>query len=986
MTHQRTNQRGFTLSEILVAIAVFTIIFIAALLLYDRANKVFKSSMQASDVQQNTRVAFERLVSELRMAGFDFDRDGYPTGTQKYQQPDEQLEFVHRRAITFRSNLDYESEAADSNGRESAYEPGFATTATTDDYFPIVTTANNEIVTYFLRSANSAANDDTITFEADTYKPRKTYPVTGSGENERPVTIGSVDLCQNASGVDTGCMNPPYTLYRATLKDDGTVDTPVPVAENVRSIEFSYFRDTRGTVTVTPNGGGGTYVVSGGSTTSAALAARELRAQIRAVHLRLTGMAEAEDSRYQDPIEVALADTQEVAAARSRRQYQLESMIVPRNLGKRGLQEIDVKAPGQPEITTVCTVGCGVVKVKWNAPETGTVTAYTVVYDTAPSGAFNSTPIDAGRNLHAYVPGLTPGTAYYFKVIAENPHGSRISADPGYGPIVPINRTRPEAPSNLLATGNSTGTPAAVANNINLTWRAPQNNIDYNSIAPANSCNETEPTIASQAENSGIIIKRSTLATFNPETEGEIVFSGLRGSTGAPTVDAIGNTSYSDATAKQMCVDYYYAVRIYENGCHTIPGRNSANNVEQALSPWSTIAGGMATSSLSPAAPTTIAATAASTCASNPCQITLRWPEVTTDSAGTAVQITRYEVRRRTYTAGLLVGGSETIFPPITDSVLGDGTVTYLDSTAPQPGVGTIYHYDVRASHCTAAPSAFSPVVARYPCAQLQVAYTGTFIDGSGTASDPWLVTSGSATIGVTSDTNMTSATATRRAYPSGTTTTALGSGMTANPRQAAFNVDLPGMGSTFEIAITVVDVNGCSTTTYVYVQESPTSCCLRPYKDATGTNFDTTVQTVTLGATNTSPATINVAMKNECDDILRIEEIKMAWAGSGTTGNVNNLVSIQYPGLATPVATPDTDGSIVIRPSSVAGASTDIPAATTTTPGAYNLVLTFSRSGGGSDPTTVNTITQFCVRYRRPDGTLLEGCNIIQNAGPDCP
>jgi prepilin-type N-terminal cleavage/methylation domain-containing protein len=980
MNHQRATQRGFTLSEILVAIAVFTIIFIAALLLYDRANKVFKSSMQAGDVQQNTRVAFERLVSELRMAGFDFDRDGYPTGSQKYQQPDEQLEYVHRRAITFRSNLDYESDAAGDNGRETAYEPGFATAATTDDYFPIVTTGNSEIITYFLRSENSAANDDSISFIADTFKPRKTFPVTGVGANEATVTISNVDLCQNSSGVDTGCMSPPYTLYRVTLKEDGTVDSPVPVAENIRSIDFTYFRDTRGTVTVTPNGGIGQYIVTGGSTTAASLAAREVRAQIRAVHLRLTGMAESADTSYQDPIEVALTDSQEVASARVRRQYQLESMIVPRNLGKRGLQEIDVKAPGAPDITTVCTVGCGVVKVKWNAPDVGTVTAYTVVFDTSLTGAFNSTPTDAGRNLYAYVSGLTPGTAYYFRVIAENQHGSRFS-DP-FGPVVPINRTRPEAPTNMAASGGTaTGSPAAVENVINLTWRAPQNNITYNSAAPFNSCGESEDTIGSQAENNGIIIKRSTIAAFDPDTQGDVIFSGLHAAAGGPAVDEVGNSTYADTSAHLQCTLYYYAVRTYENGCHTDASRNSAGNVEQALSPWSPVISGLSTSSVSPAAPTVIATTPASSCAAATCSITLRWDEVTTDSGGAAIQVSQYTLRRQTYTGGTLVAGSEQTFP-VTDSTLGDGGVTYTDTTAPQPAAGTIYHYDVAARHCTAAPSAYSTAVARFPCAQLNVSYTGTFIDGTGTATDPWLVTSGSATIGVTSDTNLTSATATRRVYPGGTTTTNLGSGLTANPRVAAFSVDLVGMGDTFEITITAVDVNGCSTTVRVYAQEAPAACCLRPYKDAVGTIFDTTVQTVTLGGNNNDPATINVAIKNDCDDLLTIEEIRMAWTGSGTTGSSNNLVSIKYPGLAVATATPDLDGTIVITPSSVAGANTTVPAATSTAAGVYDLLLTFSRSGS----TTVNSITSFCVRYRRPDGTSSEDCRIIQEAGTSCP
>ena len=34
--------------------------------LYDRNNRIFKTGVQASDVQQNTRIGFDKLVSDLR--------------------------------------------------------------------------------------------------------------------------------------------------------------------------------------------------------------------------------------------------------------------------------------------------------------------------------------------------------------------------------------------------------------------------------------------------------------------------------------------------------------------------------------------------------------------------------------------------------------------------------------------------------------------------------------------------------------------------------------------------------------------------------------------------------------------------------------------------------------------------------------------------------------------------------------------------------
>jgi type II secretion system protein J len=69
---------GFTLVEILVATAIFAVIMIAALMMYDKNQQVFKQSVEAADMQQNARVAFDKMVADVRMAGFDFNRDGEP--------------------------------------------------------------------------------------------------------------------------------------------------------------------------------------------------------------------------------------------------------------------------------------------------------------------------------------------------------------------------------------------------------------------------------------------------------------------------------------------------------------------------------------------------------------------------------------------------------------------------------------------------------------------------------------------------------------------------------------------------------------------------------------------------------------------------------------------------------------------------------------------------------------------------------------------
>src|SRR6266852_5013551 len=237
------QQRGFTVAEVLTATAIFAVIFVAALMIYDRSTRVFKQGVEASDVQQNTRIAFDKMISELRMAGFDYDRDGLPSTANQYQQPDEQIEYAAPSAVTIRANLNYNTVA--NQGRETALE---------NTAFPVVTTGNDEIVTYALASKDSTKNTDTITFYADvtngTTAARHVFPGAG-GSVEDTITINNVDLCTG------GCSNPPYTLYRITLNGKGE-PVRTAMADNIRSAYFSYFSDATGSVplTVTDPGGG----------------------------------------------------------------------------------------------------------------------------------------------------------------------------------------------------------------------------------------------------------------------------------------------------------------------------------------------------------------------------------------------------------------------------------------------------------------------------------------------------------------------------------------------------------------------------------------------------------------------------------------------------------------------------------------------------------------------------------------------------------
>ncbi|HYO76836.1 MAG TPA: prepilin-type N-terminal cleavage/methylation domain-containing protein, partial [Thermoanaerobaculia bacterium] len=458
------SQSGMSLIEVVVATSIFLVIMVAALMIYDQSNKIFKTSVESADLQQNTRAGFDRLVSDVRMAGFDFDRDGVPTraaagpwqpstsyaagaivsptvpngfsyravtggvsgplepaswptapGTTfdtdgsitwvvlgpVFQQPDEQIEFAGRSAIVLRGNLDYNQTSAANphHGREADYEP-------LGGQFPVVTTGNDEIVTYALRSVNGP-NPDTLEFWADVSRPRATFP---GGTAERRVQIPNVDLCAS------GCQNAPYTLMRFTLDNNGNPTAGTIVATNVRNLEFFYYQDLGGrtllqTLDNPPADVPGGHGAIGGDGRfdpaniggTANWGHRTIRSRIQSVRVDLVGMNERPDSRYTNPSET-------VASLQNYRTYTLQSLVTPRNLGLSGMPEPDASRPGPPTVTSVCVGSCRVTRVRWDPPVTGNVDTYEVRWDLSATGTFNNIGVVVpGDVISAPVFGLTPG-------------------------------------------------------------------------------------------------------------------------------------------------------------------------------------------------------------------------------------------------------------------------------------------------------------------------------------------------------------------------------------------------------------------------------------------------------------------------------------------------------------------------------------------------------------------------------------------------
>ena len=151
-----------------------------------------------------------------------------------------------------------------------------------------------------------------------------------------------------------------------------------PLANNIRDLTLTYYNDITGTSALAiTDPGGGPYDPNNPASLNAA--ARVKRAEIKAMRLSLVGLNQSGDPGWKQPNEP-------IVSVQNRRQYTLASMIVPRNLGKRGMREQQTIAPGVPVLKSVCFNYCGLVRVNWEAPPasiyTGEVETYHVLWDT----------------------------------------------------------------------------------------------------------------------------------------------------------------------------------------------------------------------------------------------------------------------------------------------------------------------------------------------------------------------------------------------------------------------------------------------------------------------------------------------------------------------------------------------------------------------------------------------------------------------------
>jgi hypothetical protein len=588
------SQKGMSLIEAMVAVLVFTVVFMAALALYQSANKAYMATDAATIQQQNARYALDRIGETMRDAGANYN----PTGALNI--PDEQVEGAWEAAIWVRGDFD--------NSAETALQ-----TAT----FPLVTTGNDEIVGYVLMKNGAGTIPISIKADLGTAGGR-TATLSGTtvtGETTKTLNVASSTLA--------GETDPPYQLARVTFNDDGTFNTKI-VADNIFRLSFTYFDKNGAAVAIN----------------SGADADRATRATIRKIGVNLITMADRADPGYTDPNTYSPA---EAAATKTYRKFSLSEQILAVNLGVVGARHLLVPAItiGAPPSFTVCTGHDFSYYFSWAPSATSGIIAYNIHVDSVTPVLSLDLPVAGFTEYRWRQPDRT-ARAFTFSVAAQ----SGISISP-YSPTVTktawhdTTNSIPSVPANVAGTGGTGNTMAVswdpvvtstgtITNSTACTTAGTGAGVSappatWNNEAPDLSYYEVYrglfPTIASGAS----LVPSATTRVDN-KTVGSIV------NTPHPSTNA-----FVDNTAAP-CAQYFYAVKAFDTADLVAPGNGST--AMTATAKYIPAAG---VTPAKPAAPTPVGAVVHS---GGNYTVTLKWTAVGTDSTGAPAATAHYQVVR----------------------------------------------------------------------------------------------------------------------------------------------------------------------------------------------------------------------------------------------------------------------------------------------------------------------------------------------------
>lgn len=212
------STRGFTLLELLIASAIFAVIFIGLYTAFETSQRTYAAGVTQTGAQQNARVALEIMAQDLRSAGY-----GYPTPTLN------KLTNVATTTLTFWADLTNASTVLSANVNAGA-NTFFVTNASRISQGDIVYLINGaQWQALTVTAVNTGATPNTITVATG---PTNAYPQGSQVGRPRAIAYS-----WNAGNCNTGTI----------CKNDG--GGWQPFVDGVQGFQLQYF-DAAGQPTV----------------------------------------------------------------------------------------------------------------------------------------------------------------------------------------------------------------------------------------------------------------------------------------------------------------------------------------------------------------------------------------------------------------------------------------------------------------------------------------------------------------------------------------------------------------------------------------------------------------------------------------------------------------------------------------------------------------------------------------------------------------
>ena len=945
ISNARRRERGMTLAEALIAVLVFAVVFLAALMLYNTANRAYIATDSATVQQQNARFAMDRLVQTIENGGAFYNVTGSNT------IPDEQIEDADQAVVFVRGDYN--------NSRETSLQ---------NTAHPYVTVGNSEIVGYILRKPGGDANNTvniTMHFDTTTASPGRDATISGATiSNEETVSVRAAaqDLADET--------NPPYQLTRVTFDDSGNPVYEV-VADNIFRLSFDYTKKDGTALATTAMGGED--------------AQRADRALIRKINVNLISMSDRPDFRYTDS---TVYSPVEGTTTKRYRKFALNEYVNAPNLGVKGSRhsptpEIVIAAP--PALT-VCTGHDRNFYLSWAASPTAGISTYNVhiagptaalTYDRSAGGtSFQWKQEDSTIQNYTFsvwgISGEYIGTASPTVTKASTHESTSV----------------PSFPSNMVATG------VANLNEINVTWD------------PVNT-STSAITAATCTTNPGgaVSVPPASWGGSAPDLSEYHVYRKLltptNGVTGTFTVDntappagtrvdtysisGFANTTptsndFTDHTAAP-CGRYFYRTVAYDSGGNPTTLTSSSGSAAMST-PGYFIPTDTSIVPQKPSAPSPVGAVSPPSGSPAQWTITMGWPLVVRDSNGAPALATHYQLIRERQT------GSSGWGP--------DSTRDYYETNQqPTPDVmnaSQSYRYAVRAIYDCGAVGDSDRISADSDWYNLTCTFTptvtatGTSI-GNGTASNPWeLDYPDSVDVSAPSGSTIQSVAFTLKEQATGIVIDA-GTDTTA-PFQYGYSNQQD--GTIYRLEMLATSTAGCTYTGVYYIRDAPpVPACLLGTTVRTGPAL-TLIQTGSNCAAGTpggaagkkgtgklGTATWTYTVPNSsATDALTLKQIKVDWSPDSAHSDAT-LTAITFPTSTSTIDltttssnnAPTSTGLLNVPPTA------RIVSANTTT---YQIKIKFTYASCDLDMTAL-PITKICLVYTSPaTGTQLRTCNLV--------